>query len=331
MLCLTGGLWIIAARNAADRSALGLALPLHLEFLEPLLYASALVLLIMSGLTGLHWVVTRNATFRSVNALPERATSGREWRIGAALGWAMLITVLIPIVLAGDLVPGFWFHASAIGQLALSLLTLLLITLASELAFRGYLYQRLIAATNPSIATLLMSAVYAFISAMHPNATPRSILITFLLGIVLSIAYQRTHAIWLGWGLHFGWAVSTGVLFGLPVVGVDYSSLIYSRTEGAPWLTGGIYGPEAAVFTAIVALLSIPILYALTRDLAWTYTHSPIVAAGYAMDVAPPAEHTAMEQAAAAKPAPLVQILATTPSASSTLPAIEEHLRSTAE
>jgi hypothetical protein len=70
------------------------------------------------------------------------------------------------------------------------------------------------------------------------------------------------------------------------------------------------------------------VLYSLTRDLAWEYTQPVIVAAGYPMDVAPPAEHIKMEQATA--PA-LVQILATTPSEASTMPVIEQHLRGDVE
>ena len=46
----------------------------------------------------------------------------------------------------------------------------------------------------------------------------------------------------------------------------------------------------------------------MTREYAWLYTYKPIVAAGYPMDVKPPAAHTAMEQAPAPPP-PLVQIM----------------------
>jgi hypothetical protein len=53
-----------------------------------------------------------------------------------------------------------------------------------------------------------------------------------------------------------------------------------------------------------------------TGDYAWSYTHPPIIPAGYDVTIAPPAAHVAMEQAVAAQPinpASLVQILPTTP------------------
>jgi hypothetical protein len=104
-----------------------------------------------------------------------------------------------------------------------------------------------------------------------------------------------------------------------------YSTLVYTSVTGRDWLTGGGYGPEAAPLTLLVLLAAMVVLYRISRDYAWNYTHAPIVPAGYAVVIAPPAAHTAMEAAAA--PAPLVQILSTTSASPSTMPVIEEHLR----
>jgi len=59
-----------------------------------------------------------------------------------------------------------------------------------------------------------------------------------------------------------------------------------------------------------VLIVGIMVLVRVTRDYAWDYTHRPIVAAGYPMDVAPPKAHTDMEAAAAPQ---LIQIAPTTP------------------
>jgi hypothetical protein len=107
-----------------------------------------------------------------------------------------------------------------------------------------------------------------------------------------------------------------GLLFGLPISGItSFSTVIQTRAIGPLWLTGGDYGPEGALLTIFVLLAAIAVLVRLTRDYAWEYTHPPIIAAGYAVEAAPPAEHVAMEQQA--RPAPagasLVQILPSTP------------------
>jgi membrane protease YdiL (CAAX protease family) len=328
-LFLTGGLWVLAARTAADHGAAGMKDRFHLDMLEPLLGAAFLLFLLLIGFGALHWIAARHAPLGEVNGLPPRASARSEWAMGAALGWGLLVAAILPMALLGDLRPNFWTQPRGFGLMLVSALTLLVSTLVSQVVFQGYLFKRLIAAIGPTLATLAMSCAYAGIMAFHPQSTRLSVLIAFFMGLLFALAYLRTHALWLGWGLHFAWAASMGVLFGLPVGGVDsYASVVDASVAGPDAITGGLYGPEGALFTLVVVLLGMFILYLLTRDLAWQYTHPPIVAAGYAVDVAPPSAHTAMEQAA--KPAPLVQILSTTPSASSTMPAVEEHLRSTA-
>jgi len=325
-LFLTGLLWFLASLSAAGHSAQGIADRLNLPLFQPLLQEAFFLFLLLAGYAALSWIATRSGSLRTTNALPTRPTATREWQIGAALGWAMLLAAVLPMVLAGNLHPQFWLAPRAWGMAILSILTLALATLALEVAFRGFLYRRLIAAIGPVMATLLLSAIYALFSSFRPNSTSFSVFVAFLLSLLFSMAYLRTHALWLGWGLHFAWDAAMGVLIGLPVAGYGtYNTLVDTNINGSLWLTGGAYGPEGALLTAVVLLIAMAVLYRLTRDYAWQYTHAPIISAGYPMDIAPPAAHTAMEKAAA--PAPLVQILAATDTAASTMPAIDEHLR----
>ena len=329
-LFITGGLWVLAARTAAEHAANGFVSGLHLDnYCEPLLTAAFLVFLLLVGFCAISWIATRSATMRGVNALPARPTVRREWGLGAVVGWGMAVAAVLPMMLAGDLHPNFWVTPAAFGHLLLEAAILLVLSLAQEAVYRGYLFARLIRAIGPTMATLVMSAIAAAVSAIHPWAGPLTVFVTFLLSIVFSMAYLRTRALWLPWGLHFAWSACIGVLFGLPVGGWNsFSSVVDTSTYGSTWITGGFYGPEGALFTVPVAVVGMAVLYSLTRDLAWEYTQPVIVAAGHPMDVAPPVEHTKMEQAAA--PA-LVQILSTTPSEASTMRVIERHLRGDAE
>ena len=288
-LFVTGGLWVLAARTAADHAARGLALRFSLgEYVQSLMVAAFLLFLLLVGFQAIHWIATRSATLRSINALPARSTRWHEWRLGAALGWALLVAAVIPMFLAGDLLPTFWFRPRLLGLSIMSLLTLLLFTLALEVAFRGYLYERLIRAIGPTAATVFLASVYAWNSAYpwnsvyHHRANWLSVWIALLLGLLFSLAYLRTRALWLGWGLHFAWAASMVVLFGLPLSGSDiYPSVVDTSVQGADWLTGGLYGPEGAVLTLAVLAGGLVILYRLTRGTSpGNYTYTPIVAAG---------------------------------------------------
>ena len=320
-----GLLWVLAARTGAGSAADGFTRVLHTDVPRHLLNAIFLLVLLPTGFTALNWVGFRNGSIRSTNALPVRPTVRQEWREGVALGWGLVLCAALPVALFGMLHPQFWWQPRAWGLLLLSLLTLLVGSLATELAFRGFLFTSLIKATGPVTATLLLSLVYALETASSLNTTPFSFLISFLLGVLFSMAYLRTHALWLGWGLRFGWLASMGVLLGLPLAGSsDMSSVVATDTSGPAWFSGGAYGLEGAVLTIFVLLGGMFVLYRLTRDYAWQYTHPPIVAGGYPMDVPPPAAHTAME--AKSPPPPLVQILGATPVNASTEPRISEHL-----
>ncbi|HEX4156695.1 MAG TPA: type II CAAX endopeptidase family protein [Acidobacteriaceae bacterium] len=308
-LFAAGVLWLIAARTVAVSAAEGIADRLSWDVVQPLLAEAFFLFLLLVGYTVLSWIGMRQGSVRAANALPRRATATREWAVGAAIGWAALLMAVLPMILAGALAPEFSWTARAWGTVLLSLAAIGIGTLASEVAFRGFVFRRLIEAIGPTAATLLLAGIYALLESLQPNATGMSFLITVVAGVLFSLAYLRTHALWLGWGMHFAWAAAMAILFGLPVSGVAvYSSVVQTDVNGPVWLTGGAYGPEGALLTALVFVLAMIALYRATREYAWSYTQPVIIAAGYPMEAQPPAAHAAMEEAAAAKTATLVQI-----------------------
>jgi membrane protease YdiL (CAAX protease family) len=321
-LFLTSVAWFLASDTVAAHAARGLSERFRLDSFRPLLTSVFLLFLLAVGFSILEAISRRGSSLREVTGLPRRPTSRREWELGAVLGWGLVVLAVLPMALARTLSIQLWLQPRAFGLLLLNLVTLVVAALAEEVAFRGYAYRRLIQAIGPIAATIGMSLLFGLGHILNPGATWTSTLVTMLAGLLLSVAWLRTHGLWLGWGLHFAWNASIGILFGLPVSGInDFASIVQTRTFGQLWLTGGNYGPEGASWTVIVLLIGIAILVRVTRDYAWHYTYVPIVAAGYPMDAAPPAAHVAMEQMAQqtrpAPPAALVQILPTTPQARS--------------
>jgi hypothetical protein len=330
LLFLAGCLWLAVAEMTCSRAAQGIVDRLNLAVLYPLLQQMFLVLLLVVGFAALDWMVSRRLELRRANALPGRSTAVQEWLRGAALGWGMLITAAAPMMVLGLLHPQFWLAPRSWGLALLSLITLALLSLALELAFRGYLFRQLTAAVGPVAATVALSLGYALVSTFRPNFTVLSVAVTFLMGVLFSVAYLRTHALWVGWGLHFAWNAAMAILLGLPVAGDGtYSSLVTTNVSGPLWLNGGGYGPEGGALTLVILLAGLAILTKMTRGYAWEYTHTPILAKGYPVNIAPPAAHAAMEEASVAQPGPLVQILSSTSTNSSTLPVVDDHLRAT--
>jgi membrane protease YdiL (CAAX protease family) len=311
-LFITSVAWVVCSQALAGRAARGIAVRFNFGAGQFLLGAFFLLFLLATGFSILQRMGLGRTSLREVLGLPRRPTAGREWALGTAMGWGIVVFAVLPMALAGTLHVHFWTEPRAFWLALLNLEALALAALAEEVAFRGYAYRRLIEAIGPVGATIGMSILFGLVHMLNPDATWISVLITMLAGLLLSVAWLRTHGLWLAWGLHFGWNASMSVIFGLPISGITvFSTVVQTRAIGRSWLTGGSYGPEAALFTALVLLVGIGVLIRVTRDFAWDYTYTPIVPGGYPTEVAPPAAHTAMEQQA--KPAQLVQILPTTP------------------
>jgi uncharacterized protein len=315
-LFITSVTWILCSQAVAARAAQGLALRFYLLPERPLLGALFFLFLLALGFSMLQSIFQRPGSLRSVLGLPSRATARSEWSLGAAIGWGSVVVAVLPMALSGTLRVTFWTAPRSFGLLLLNLATIAVAALAEEVAFRGFPFRHLIGAAGPVVATIVMSVLFGLLHALNPSATMAGVLVAMLAGLLFSVAWLRTHGLWLPWGLHFAWNASMGILFGLPVSGItEFSSIVQTRATGPLWLTGGDYGPEGALLTVVVLLIAIAVLVRFTRDYAWDYTHEPIVAAGYPMDAPPPAAHVAMErEARPASAAPsLVQILPVTP------------------
>ena len=251
---------------------------------------------------------------RQALGLPRRATAGREWVLGAAIGWGLAVAAVLPMALGRTLHMRFWTEPRAWVFVAFNFAALLAGSLAMEMGLRGFAFRRLIDATGPAWATVLFAGGLALAHGMTPQATWTSIVVTLLFAWLLALAWLRTHGLWLGWGLHFAWDACIALVFGLPLRGgSDFVSAVQTRAFHPRWLTGNGFGPEGALFTAIGLVGAMVVLALATGDYAWDYTRPEIVAAGYEVNPAPPPAHTALEGEAAVRPPALVQILPVTP------------------
>ena len=313
MLAIFALLWFGIAGELAAHAATGLASHIFAGMLVPLLQPVFLLFLLALGLALLEG--GRGPVDAWITAgLPRRPTRGNEWAVGSAIGWGVAVLAMLPLVFSGRLLLSFWTEPRGWLTAVIVIAGAALATLASEIAYRGYGLRRLQESVGRTSAVVLISLVYALVVQVH-FGNSRIALVAFLFSVLLSAGWLRTRAIWLSWGLHFAWNVSLGLLFGLPVFdGGDMASVIQGQVRGHSHWLGAPMGPIGGWWTALMLLLGTAVLVAASREFAWLYTHKPIVAAGYPMDVPPPAAHTAMEQAPAPPP-PLVQILPAMPSA----------------
>lgn len=279
---IISAVYFVLAREVAFHAARGLVSGDWLEFAD----RSILGFLLVFGYAGMGFLGQRQREPIKAMGLVRRPGWGREFALGSALGWAGMVACVLPIALTGGLVVTFFTAHRQFALVLLDLAVLAIAALAEETAFRGYPFQRLIEATNPTTATVAISLLFGFLHLTNYGATFASTIVTIFAGWLLAICYLRTRALWVGWGFHFTWNATMGVLFGLPISGITtFSPVVASNAVGPLWITGGDYGPEGSLICAIVILVLIFVTIRSTRDLNYRYAQPVIVPAGIPVDI----------------------------------------------
>ena len=234
-----------------------------------LAYRSITTLLLLAGFSGMLYVFDRHRDrFLARMGLGLDGPWLRQSLVGTALGAAMVALGVAVIASVGH-VQFRWIGGWTVRQLALAvglqIMVLAVAAMLEEVAFRGYPFQRLVEAIGPVLALIILNGLFGAVHLGNPHASFWGFLNTVAIGVVLGIAYLRTHALWLPWGIHFGWNAMLGLVFGLPVSGTEqFRTMIAGSAEGPLWLTGGGYGIEASATGALAILLGLAGVIAVT-------------------------------------------------------------------
>ena len=275
-------LYFFLARSLAHRAAPGLVN----EQWAPLVEQAMLVFLLLLGYAGMGVALDRQLHPVSDQGLPRRAGWKRETGLGLAVGWAVALVCVLPMALAGGIAIVLVLQPTAWGWLIADAVFFALAALAEEVAFRGYGFQRFADAVGPLGAALGYAAFYAIVQAMIPGANHASIAVSVVLSLLLSSAYLRTKALWVSWGVNFGWKASRALFFGLAVSGVNvHSPVVQGDPMGQFWVTGGGFGLDGSWVTFFVLLAALPVLFRVTRDLDFRYNTPVIVPGGIPVDL----------------------------------------------
>lgn len=282
------------------------------EIWLPLIEQAMLFFLLVLGFAAFGLLFDRQKNPIAQQGLPLRSGWYREAGLGLAVGWGIALFCVLPLTVAGGIAIVLFPQLSAWSWLLADALFFAFMAIAEEIAFRGYGFQRFAGVVGPVGATLGFAGFYAVVQALQPGSSRVSIAVSFVLSVLLSMAYLRTHALWLSWGLNFGWKASRALIFGLAVSGVSgHSSVIEGDPMGPFWMTGGGYGLDGSWVAFFVLFAALPVLYSLTRELDFRYNAPVIVPAGVPIDLDAAArrQHEVAIGTVEKTAPPLVQIL----------------------
>ena len=207
------------------------------------------------------WVMSHleNKHFRDYG-LPARGAFGRNFWVGAGIGFVALSVLLVGIRLGH----GFYFGSLAFGVRGIVYfgimwaVAFLVVGFAEEFLFRGYALATLSDGIGFWPAAIVLSVLFGAVHLSNFGESPIGALSAGLVGLLLCFSFRRTGSLWFAIGLHAAWDYGESFVYSVPDSGtVVQGHLLNSHFQpGAPtWLTGGSVGPEGSVFVFIVLLI----------------------------------------------------------------------------
>ena len=209
------------------------------------LVASTLIAVLMHKL-----VVTRlGLPARDDLPFDSRAADFVRGSLIAAL--LMSLIVLLVAMLGGYSITG-WGGSTSLAMILLG--AGLQAAFVEEIVVRGIIFRFLEDFGGSWFALALSSALFGLGHYGNENATVfSSLAIAFEAGIMLGGAYMLTRNLWLAIGLHFGWNVTQGYVWDVPVSGNAVDGLVDARSHGSELISGGAFGVEASIVALVLA------------------------------------------------------------------------------
>jgi uncharacterized protein len=187
--------------------------------------------------------------------LPGKFAFRKDFWVGTGVGFAAISASLLGIfALHGFRLTGIATHGSTlIAATAAWSATFVMVGLAEEFSFRGYLQFTLATGMGFWPSAILLSALFGLAHASNPGETKFGLFSVVLFGLLFCLFLRRTGNLWWAVGFHAGWDWGQTFFYGVSDSGIPpYHNLFNSAFQGPAWLTGGSVGPEASIFTPLV-------------------------------------------------------------------------------
>jgi membrane protease YdiL (CAAX protease family) len=200
---------------------------------------------------------------------------GRKALLGAAVTMVLVTVVsVVPYLLGKEGLGGPQVGARTLvsgGAFELALFAPQ--SAAEEIFLRGFVLQQFRRGIGTVAAVLVTGVIFGVLHLFNANSSWIAAFNIALVGIWLGIVVVRTGSLWMTIGMHIAWNWFEGFVWGQPVSGYAMDVTLVHRTSGdSLFWTGGAFGPEASVLTALllVALIGISLVAPLGRLAART-------------------------------------------------------------
>jgi uncharacterized protein len=177
---------------------------------------------------------------------------GTLWGL-AEISFLVLLIAGVGGYVLGPVAGGAQVFLSAASWLAV----FLMVGLAEECVFRGYLLTTLSAGMGFWPASILLSLAFGAVHMGNPGENPIGLATVALVGMFFCLTVRRTGDLWFAVGAHAAHDFGQAFIYSVPNSGTLIRDPLFRPTlTGSTWLTGGAAGPEGSILElAVLALL----------------------------------------------------------------------------
>lgn len=182
----------------------------------------------------------------------------KDFFLGIGIGVLLICSCFLFITMFTEIT--FQYNMLIFTNITTSILSFLIISIAEEMFFRGYVLRNLLLSLNKNLALTISAIFFTLLHVLNPNINLVSLFNIFLAGILLGISYVYTKNLWFPIGLHFSWNLSQSLL-GFNVSGQDAYSIIEVNILEKNILNGGEFGLEGSIFSVVLQVICITLLF----------------------------------------------------------------------
>jgi len=202
------------------------------------------------------WLERRRAFELALNA------GGALFPTGFVVGMAAISGYVLVLVMAGAAHVTRGTASGGLLSLGNEILVPWLTAVGEELIFRAVVFRVAEDMFGTAAGVMISAALFGLSHGANPGANPIALMALAIgMGSVLALAYAATRNLWFPIGLHMGWNLAEGFVYGMPNSGMEDPLQLASTTiSGQSALTGGSFGPEGSVTLVILCMMISAIL-----------------------------------------------------------------------
>lgn len=182
----------------------------------------------------------------------------RTWQ-GLVIGVVMMTTTVLLGLLTGTYsVHWNWPGSRGLTPWLIYLVAMALVAFTEEALFRGYVLQGLATGLGRWPAAMITAVIFGAMHLTNPGSGLGSTLGITVIGIGFTYLILETGSMWMAMAVHLSWNLFEGAVYGLPNSGApERFSILATTAHGPEWWTGGSFGPEAGVISAIATVVGL--------------------------------------------------------------------------